>query len=574
MSNPEQIKHAIEIRSTKPFTDQKPGTSGLRKLTKTFKANQYFENFIQAYFDDLAETMNGKLPTLVVGGDGRHFVREGTRIIIQMAAANNVKKLLIARDAIMSTPSVSCVIRKYGTDGGIVLTASHNSGGIDNDFGVKFNIANGGPAPEAVTNSVYAKTRQLTNIRLCPTLTNIDLLTLGKHTYEIEGRSIPFEIEIIDSVDDYVQLMKAIFDFDKIRKLLVGENGKFPIMINALSGVMGPYVLRIFHEELNAIDAVTVKNCKPLEDFGGHHPDPNLTYAHELVEDMEYGDYEFGAAFDGDGDRNMILGKGGFFVTPCDSLAVLAANLHVIPYFQKHGVNGYGRSMPTSGAVDRVAEKNQKSLYEVPTGWKFFGNLMDSKLISICGEESFGTGSDHIREKDGMWAALAWLTLLANIDRSVAKILHAHWNTYGRNFFTRYDYEQIDGPAPFSLMKRLEQMCMSNELVNKTFNTPYGNKQYTIRLMDDFHYQDPVDGSYTEKQGIRIIFTDGSRLIFRLGGTGARGAAIRLYVDSYENDPSTYTKDAQEMLRPLVSLGLEIAQLKEFTGRDKPTVIT
>ncbi|CAF3590900.1 unnamed protein product [Rotaria sp. Silwood1] len=574
MSNPEQIKHVIEIRSTKPFTDQKPGTSGLRKPTKTFKENQYFENFIQAYFDDLAERCNDQPPTLVVGGDGRHFVREGTRIIIQMAAANNVKKLLIARDGIMSTPAVSCVIRKYGTDGGIILTASHNPGGIDHDFGVKFNIANGGPAPEAVTNSVYDKSRALTNIRLCPTLINIDLLTLGKHTYNIEGRSTPFEIEIIDSVDDYVQLMKEIFDFNKIRNLLIGEHEKFPIMINALSGVMGPYVLRIFHEELNAKEVVTVKNCQNLEDFGGHHPDPNLTYAHELVEDMEHGNYEFGAAFDGDGDRNMILGKHGFFVTPCDSLAVLAANLHVIPYFQKHGVHGYARSMPTSGAVDRVAAKSQKSIYEVPTGWKFFGNLMDSKLISICGEESFGTGSDHIREKDGMWSVLAWLSVLANIDRSVEKILHAHWNTYGRNFFTRYDYEEINGPGPFSMMKRLEQMCMSNELVNKTFNTPYGNKQYTVKIMDDFHYQDPVDGSYTEKQGIRIIFTDGSRLVFRLSGTGSRGATVRLYVDSYENDPATYTKDAQEMLKPLVSLALEIAQLTEFTGRDKPTVIT
>ncbi|CAF4597773.1 unnamed protein product, partial [Rotaria sp. Silwood2] len=323
-----------------------------------------------------------------------------------------------------------------------------------------------------------------------------------------------------------------------------------------------------------AKDVVTVKNCENLEDFGGRHPDPNLTYAHELVEDMEHGDYEFGAAFDGDGDRNMILGKHGFFVTPCDSLAVLAANLQVIPYFQKHGVCGYARSMPTSGAIDRVAEKSQKSLYEVPTGWKFFGNLMDSKLISICGEESFGTGSDHIREKDGMWAVLSWLSVLANVDRSVENLLNAHWNTYGRNFFTRYDYEEINGPGPFSMIKRLEQICTSNELMNKTFNTPYGNKQYTIKLMDDFHYKDPVDGSYTENQGIRIIFTDGSRLVFRLSGTGARGATVRLYVDSYENNPSTYTKDAQEMLKPLVSLAIEIAQLKEFTGRDKPTVIT
>ncbi|CAF3925841.1 unnamed protein product [Adineta steineri] len=574
MSNPEQVKHSIEVRPTKPFTDQKPGTSGLRKPTKTFLENQYFENFIQAYFDDLAETTKDKPPTLVVGGDGRHFVREATRIIIQMAAANNVKKLFVARDGLMSTPSVSCVIRKRNTDGGIVLTASHNPGGIDNDFGVKFNISNGGPAPEAVTNSVYDKTRQLTHIRLCPTLINIDLLTLGKHTFEIEGRSTSFEIEVIDSVDDYVQLMKSIFDFEKIRNLLNGDKGKFPIMINALSGVMGPYVIRIFHEELKAKDAVTVKNCQNLEDFGGHHPDPNLTYAHELVEDMQQGDYEFGAAFDGDGDRNMILGKNGFFVTPCDSLAVLAANLNVIPYFQTHGVHGYARSMPTSGAVDRVAEKNKKSLYEVPTGWKFFGNLMDSKLISICGEESFGTGSDHIREKDGMWAVLSWLSVLANIDRSVEKILNAHWTTFGRNFFTRYDYEEIDGPGPFAMLKRLEGMAMSNEIVNKTFNTAYGNKQYTVKLMDDFNYTDPVDGSYTEKQGIRIIFTDGSRLVFRLSGTGSRGATVRLYADSYENDPSTYNKDAQEMLKPLVSLALEIAQLKEFTGRDKPTVIT
>lgn len=283
-------KHAIEVRPTKPFADQKPGTSGLRKPTKTFKTDQYFENFIQAYFNDLAETSKGVQPTLVVGGDGRHFVREGTRIIIQMAAANNIKKLFVARDSLMSTPSVSCVIRKRQTDGGIVLTASHNPGGIDNDFGVKFNISNGGPAPEAVTNSVYEKTRQLAEIRLCPTLTNLDLLTLGTQTFEIEGRSTPFEVEIIDTVDDYVQLMKSIFDFDKIRNLLVGDQGTFPIMINALSGIMGPYVLRIFHEELKAKDAVTVKNCEPLEDFGGHHPDPNLTYAHQLVEDMETGD--------------------------------------------------------------------------------------------------------------------------------------------------------------------------------------------------------------------------------------------------------------------------------------------
>lgn len=574
MSNPESVKHAIEIRPTKPFTDQKPGTSGLRKSTKTFTQNQYFENFIQAYFNDLAERNPTKQPTLAVGGDGRYFVREGTRIIIQMAAANNVKKLLVARDGVMSTPAVSCVIRKHKTDGGIILTASHNPGGINNDYGVKFNMSNGGPAPEGITNSVFDKTRQVTSLRICPTITNLDLLTLGTHKFEIEGRSTPFEVEIIDSVEDYVELMKSIFDFDKIHNLLVGNNRKFPIVINALSGVMGPYVIRVFHEELKAKEAVTVKNCQPLEDFGGHHPDPNLTYAHELVEDMHNGEYEFGAAFDGDGDRNMILGKKGFFVTPCDSLAVLAANLQVIPYFQQHGVHGYARSMPTSGAVDRVAEKSGKSIYEVPTGWKFFGNLMDAKLISICGEESFGTGSDHIREKDGMWAVLSWLSVLANVDQSVEKILHSYWQAHGRNFFTRYDYETIEGPGPAAMMKRLEEMCASKELINKTFTTSHGNKQYTVSLMDDFSYKDPVDGSFTDKQGIRLIFTDGSRVIFRLSGTGAHGATVRLYVDSYENNPETYTKDAQEMLKPLVSLALEIAQLKEFTGRDTPTVIT
>ncbi|CAF0752774.1 unnamed protein product [Didymodactylos carnosus] len=563
--------HKVEIRETKPFTDQKPGTSGLRKPTKTFKENNYFENFIQSYFDDVQEQKPLQQCTLVVGGDGRNFVKEGVKIIIQMAAANNVHKLIVASNGIMSTPAVSNVIRKYSTDGGIVLTASHNPGGINADYGVKFNTSNGGPAPEAITNSIWDKTRQITHFKICSTI-DIDISQLHKQQFQIEGSSQPFEVEIIDSVDDYVELMKSIFDFDILKSLLNYEKEHFKIMINALSGVMGPYVTRIFHQELQGKDSVIVKNCQPLEDFGGHHPDPNLTYAHELVEDMEHGDYEFGAAFDGDGDRNMILGKKGFFVTPCDSLAVLAANLNVIPYFRTHGINGYARSMPTSGAVDRVAKKQGKELYETPTGWKFFGNLMDSKKISICGEESFGTGSDHIREKDGMWAVLSWLSVLATVNKSVEHLLNQHWQTYGRNFFTRYDYEEIDGSGPFAMLKRLEGFCMSNELLNKTF--PSGTKQYTIQLMDDFNYTDPIDQSYTEKQGIRIIFTDGSRIVFRLSGTGSRGATVRLYVDSYENDPSTYDKDAQEMLQPLVSLALNIAQLKEFTGRDKPTVIT
>nr|XP_027216302.1 phosphoglucomutase-1-like [Penaeus vannamei]XP_027216305.1 phosphoglucomutase-1-like [Penaeus vannamei] len=555
-------------KSTKPFDGQKPGTSGLRKAVKVFQQPNYTENFVQC----ILSAMEGALPgcTLVVGGDGRYFGKQAVDIIVKMCAANGVRKCLVGQNGILSTPCVSCIIRKYKTAGGIVLTASHNPGGPDADFGIKFNISNGGPAPDGVTNKIYSLTQSLAEYKICPDL-KCDIATIGTQEFQVDGK--PFTVEVVDSVADYVAYMKEIFDFNAIKGLLHGADGNPPlkVLINAMHGVTGPYVRRIFLEELGASPDSAV-NIVPLEDFGGHHPDPNLTYAADLVKAMKEGEFGFGAAFDGDGDRNMILGYKAFFVTPSDSVAVIADNTDCIPYFKKNGVKGLARSMPTGCAIDRVAAKKGMEIFEVPTGWKYFGNLMDAGRLSICGEESFGTGSDHIREKDGIWAVLAWLSILAVRKTTVEKVLLNHWQTYGRNFFTRYDYENCESDPCNAMMAALDAMSGDAAMVGKELS--HGGKTYKIAKIDNFEYTDPIDGAVAKKQGVRILMSDGSRAVMRLSGTGSSGATVRMYIESYESDPSTYTKDAQEVLKPLVEITINLSQLRERTGRQEPTVIT
>ncbi|XP_014488664.1 PREDICTED: phosphoglucomutase [Dinoponera quadriceps] len=555
--------------NTRVYDDQKPGTSGLRKAVKVFQQEHYTENFVQAILHALGDQLPGC--TLVVGGDGRFYGREAVMKIIRIAAANGVGKLIVGQNGILSTPAVSTIIRKYKTQGGIVLTASHNPGGPDADFGIKFNCDNGGPAPDIVTNKIYEITKTLKHYKTVSDV-DIDIDTIQTVSIDVDGK--PFIVDIIDSVNDYVELMKEIFDFASIKKLLqggIGDMPTFPILINSMNGVTGPYVKRIFSDELN-VDNTNLVNIKPLEDFGGIHPDPNLTYAVDLVLAMRDGPFEFGVAFDGDGDRNMILGKKAFFVTPSDSLAVLAANLKLIPYFRKTGVKGFARSMPTAAAVDKVAAKNNVEFFEVPTGWKYFGNLMDAGNLSLCGEESFGTGSDHIREKDGIWACLAWLNVIAELGKSVKNVLLDHWKLYGRNFFTRYDYENCDSGSAEKMMQGIETLIQNPEFIGKKLR--YENKEYIVEKADNYSYIDPVDGSKAIKQGLRILFEDGSRIIFRLSGTGSSGATIRLYIDSYEDDPSTFEKEAHLVLKPLINIALELSELRQHIGRDFPTVIT
>ncbi|XP_060629641.2 phosphoglucomutase-1 isoform X3 [Anolis sagrei] len=480
-----------------------------------------------------------------------------------------IGRLVIGQNGILSTPAVSCIIRKIKAIGGIILTASHNPGGPNGDFGIKYNISNGGPAPEGITDKIFQISKTIEEYAICPDL-NVDLSTIGKQQFDLENKFKPFTVEIVDSVEAYGNMLRNIFDFSALKELLSGQN-HLKIRIDAMHGVVGPYVKKILCEELGA-PANSAVNCIPLEDFGGHHPDPNLTYAADLVQTMKTGEYDFGAAFDGDGDRNMILGKHGFFVNPSDSVAVIAANIFSIPYFQQTGVRGFARSMPTSGAIDRVAKATKIALYETPTGWKFFGNLMDANKLSLCGEESFGTGSDHIREKDGLWAVLAWLSIIAVRKQSVEEILKDHWQKYGRNFFTRYDYEEVDADGANKMMKDLETMFFDRSFVGKQLSA--GDKSYTVEKADNFEYSDPVDGSISRNQGLRLIFTDGSRIIFRLSGTGSAGATVRLYIDSYEKDAPKIYEDPQVMLAPLISIALNLSQLHERTGRTGPTVIT
>ncbi|XP_046830204.1 phosphoglucomutase [Vespa crabro] len=554
---------------TKVYEGQKPGTSGLRKAVRIFQQEHYTENFVQAILDALGSQCVGC--TLVVGGDGRYYGKDAVKKIIRITAANGVRRLIVGQNGILSTPAVSAIIRKYKTQGGIVLTASHNPGGPNADFGIKFNCENGGPAPDGVTNEIYEITKTLKSYKIIPEI-NVDIDKIQNVSIQVDGK--PFDIDIIDSVNDYLELMKNIFDFASIKSLLQGSKQRpaFKVLINGMNGVTGPYIKRIFSDELG-VDNSSLVNITPLEDFGGLHPDPNLTYAIDLVNAMKNNPKnDFGAAFDGDGDRNMILGKNAFFVTPTDSLAVLSANLKLIPYFQKTGVKGYARSMPTGAAVDRVALKGGVTCFEVPTGWKYFGNLMDAGRLSLCGEESFGTGSDHIREKDGIWACLAWLNVIAKLGKSVQDVLLDHWKSYGRNFFTRYDYENCEVENANKVMQEVETAIQKAGFVGTTLSS--GNKTYTVKLADNYSYTDPIDGSQANKQGLRILFEDGSRIIYRLSGTGSSGATIRLYIDSYENDPSVYEKDAQQILKPLVNIALDLSKLSQHTGRDAPTVIT
>lgn len=542
----------IRTVTTTPFDDQKPGTSGLRKAVPTFQKPNYLENFIQSIFDSL-DGCEGQ--TLVVGGDGRYYNRQAIQIILKMAAANNIGRILVGCGGIFSTPAASAVIRKYDAFGGIILSASHNPGGPDGDFGVKYNVSNGGPAPEKVTNAIYDRTKTISEYKI---LDAADINLDRPGSFKLGT----MEVEVIDSVTPYVELMQELFDFDKIKSMVSSDN--FRMCMDSLHAVTGPYARALFEKHLGAKDG-TVQNGEPLEDFGGGHPDPNLVYAHDLVEIM-FGDNapDFGAASDGDGDRNMILGK-NFFVTPSDSLAVLTANATLVPGYQ-NGIAGVARSMPTSAAADRVATKLGIDCYETPTGWKFFGNLLDAEKATLCGEESFGTGSNHIREKDGLWAVLFWLNILAVKGESVEKIVKDHWQEYGRNYYSRHDYEEVESGPANELMNRLRSMV--GEMKGKT----YGN--YEVAYADDFAYTDPVDGSVSEKQGIRIGFTDGSRIIFRLSGTGTKGATLRVYIESYEPDSSKHDVETQAALSPLIELAEEIAQIKQFTGRDKPTVIT
>lgn len=537
--------------ATTPFNDQKPGTSGLRKRVTTFQQAHYLENFVQAIFDSIAAPEGA---TLVLGGDGRYYNREAIQIILKMAAANGFGRVLVGKGGILSTPAASCVIRKYQTYGGIILSASHNPGGPDGDFGIKYNGSNGGPATETVTEAIFAVSKNIRQYRSV-NAPDVALDKAGDHKVG------DMAVTVIDPVADYAELMESLFDFAAIRKLLAGG---FRIQFDAMHAVTGPYAREIFLNRLGA-PANSIMNAVPLPDFGNGHPDPNLTYAHELVEIM-YGNNapDFGAASDGDGDRNMILGK-HFFVNPSDSLAIIAANARLAPGY-KAGLAGIARSMPTSAAADRVAKALGIPCYETPTGWKFFGNLMDAGKVTLCGEESFGTGSDHVREKDGLWAVLFWLNILASRRQSVETIALEHWAKFGRNVYSRHDYEGIPTDAANGVMKLLHDSFKS--LPGKKFG------RYTVDFCDDFSYTDPIDGSVSTGQGIRIIFTDGSRIVFRLSGTGTEGATLRIYLEAFEPDVSKHHLDAQSALAELISIASQVSELRQRTGREAPTVIT
>ncbi len=539
-------------KETTPFPDQKPGTSGLRKKVSVFRQAGYLENFVQSIFDSL-EDFSGT--TLVVGGDGRFYNRHATQVILRMAAANGFGKVLVGRGGLLSTPAASCIIRKHQAFGGIILSASHNPAGPDGDFGIKFNTANGGPAPEGITNAIFAKTLEISQYATLDSQ-DVDLDLVG------ETRLGDMCIEVIDPVADYADLMQKLFDFDRIQALV--NSGLFRMCFDGMHAITGPYATELFEHRLG-MPPDTLINVEPKEDFGGGHPDPNLVYAKQLVDILFAGNGpDFGAASDGDGDRNMILGH-QCFITPSDSLAVLAANAHLTPGY-KQGIAGIARSMPTSQAADRVAERLGIELFETPTGWKFFGNLLDAGRVTLCGEESFGTGSNHVREKDGLWAVLFWLNLLAVRKMSVRDIITQHWASFGRNYYSRHDYEGVSADGAGELIDKLRKL--NGSLNGKR----YGD--YEVAFSDDFSYTDPVDHSVSEHQGIRIIFSDGSRIVFRLSGTGTEGATLRVYLERYESDPAGQSLDAQEGLAELIRIAEDIAHIHHYTGRDAPTVIT
>ncbi|UCI32634.1 alpha-D-glucose phosphate-specific phosphoglucomutase [Mesorhizobium sp. B4-1-4] len=541
----------IRTVPTKPYSDQKPGTSGLRKKVPVFQQEHYAENFIQSIFDAL-DGFKGK--TLVIGGDGRYYNREVIQKAIAMAAANGFGKVMVGQGGILSTPAASHVIRKYKTFGGIILSASHNPGGPHEDFGIKYNAGNGGPAPEKLTDAIFEKTKAISSFKISD-IELIDIDTIGTVT------AAGMTVEIIDPVADYAELMESLFDFDALRKLF--KSG-FRMRFDAMHAVTGPYAKEILEHRLGAPNG-TCRNFKPLPAFGGHHPDPNLVHAKHLYDEMMGPDApDFGAASDGDGDRNLIIGK-GIFVTPSDSVAMLAANARLAPGY-KDGLKGIARSMPTSGAADRVAHKLGIGIYETPTGWKFFGNLLDAGMATICGEESAGTGSNHVREKDGLWAVLLWLNILAARGEGCKQIVTEHWATYGRNYYSRHDYEEVESDRANALVDELRA-----KLASLPGTSVRGLK---IANADDFAYHDPVDGSTSEHQGIRVLFEGGSRVVFRLSGTGTSGATIRVYIERYEPDRARHDLDTQEALADLIAAADDIAGIKSHTGRNKPSVIT
>ena len=547
--------------ATSPIAGQRPGTSGLRKKVTVFQQAPYLENFVQAIFDSLAG-FEGQ--TLVLGGDGRFFNDAAIQTILRMAAANGFGRVLVGQHGILSTPAVSCVIRKHQTFGGIILSASHNPGGPQGDFGIKYTIGNGGPAPEKITEAIYAHTQTIARY-LTVDAPAVDLAKIGQSN--VAGMAV----EVIDSVADHADLLATLFDFDRIGALL--RSGRFRMCFDAMHAVTGPTAHEIFVKRLGAPPA-SVMNGVPLPDFGDGHPDPNPTYAAELIERMftdgsgPASAPDFGAASDGDGDRNMIVGS-HFIVTPSDSLAVLAANARLVPGYAA-GLIGVARSMPTSAAVDRVAEKLGIACFETPTGWKFFGNLLDAGQVTLCGEESSGTGSDHVREKDGVWAVLFWLNILAVRGESVEQVLRDNWKTFGRHYYSRHDYEGVDSTAANALITHLRESLAS--LPGQAIDGAEAGTQ--IASADDFAYTDPVDGSVSTAQGIRIGLRDGSRIVFRLSGTGTEGATLRVYLERFEPDAAKHAIDTQQALAPLIALADRLAGIRERTGRTQPTVIT
>ncbi len=541
----------IRTVATAPYPDQKPGTSGLRKKVPVFQQPNYPENFIQSVFDSL-EDFKGK--TLVIGGDGRFYNREMIQKAIAMAAANGFGEVIVGQGGILSTPAASNIIRKYKAFGGLILSASHNPGGPHEDFGIKYNIGNGGPAPEKVTEAIFARSKVIDQYRIAD-IGPVDIDKVG--TAKIGDMTV----NVIDSVADYAELMESLFDFDAIRAMFYSG---FRMAFDAMHAVTGPYAKEILENRLGAPNH-TARNFIPLPDFGGHHPDPNLVHAKHLYDEMMRPDApDFGAASDGDGDRNLIIGK-GIFVTPSDSLALLSANAHLAPGY-KAGLKGIARSMPTSEAADRVAKKLGIGMYETPTGWKFFGNLLDAGLATICGEESAGTGSDHVREKDGLWAVLLWLNILAVRKEPVKQIVEEHWAEYGRNYYSRHDYEAVETERANALMDELHARLTTLP------GTTIGSLKVTAA--DDFAYNDPVDKSVSRNQGVRIFFEGGSRVVFRLSGTGTEGATLRVYIERYEPDPAKHGLDTQDALADLIAAADQIAGIHSHTGRKKPSVIT
>ena len=538
--------------NTTPYDDQKPGTSGLRKKVKVFQKPGYLENFVQSIFNSL-DDFQGK--TLVLGGDGRYFNRQAIQIIIKMAAANGFGELIIGQGGLLSTPAASNIIRKYQAFGGIVLSASHNPGGPDEDFGIKYNVSNGGPAPEKFTDALYLNTKTISSYQIAE-IDDVDLDSVGELSID------HLKIRIIDSVADYAELMAKIFDFDLIKQSIAA--GLINLRFDAMHAITGPYAKHILEGLLGA-ETGSVFNAVPLEDFGGGHPDPNMAHAHELTEIM-FADNAptFGAASDGDGDRNMIMGA-NIFVTPSDSLAIMAANARSIPAYAK-GISGVARSMPTSQAVDRVAAALNLPCYETPTGWKFFGNLLDADKITLCGEESFGSGSNHVREKDGLWAVLFWLNLIARKRQPVADIVHEHWQKYGRDIYCRHDFEAVDLDIANGIVDHLRRQL--SRLTGKSWG------DYIVKYADEFSYTDPVDNSVSANQGIRIGFSNGSRIVFRLSGTGTVGATLRIYIEKYERDITQLDQDSGQALAELVEIAELLCEVKKRTGRTEPDVIT